>query len=94
MLILTIITFFSPMFTVYALYSQKFDKLYIGFTANLEQRLLSHNVLGKKGWSIKFRPWTVLHIETFETKSEAMKREKELKSGKGRQFLRALLNTQ
>ncbi|WP_040671081.1 GIY-YIG nuclease family protein [Nitritalea halalkaliphila] len=82
------------MFTVYALYSQKFDKLYIGFTANLEQRLLSHNVLGKKGWSIKFRPWTVLHIETFETKSEAMKREKELKSGKGRQFLRALLNTQ
>ncbi|WP_084328472.1 GIY-YIG nuclease family protein [Indibacter alkaliphilus] len=32
------------MFTVYALYSPAFDKIYVGFTSNLEQRLLSHNV--------------------------------------------------
>jgi putative endonuclease len=61
------------MFTVYALYSPAFDKIYVGFTSNLEQRLLSHNVLGKKGWTIKYRPWTLLHTETFKTKSEAMK---------------------
>ncbi|MGY6559404.1 MAG: GIY-YIG nuclease family protein [Nitritalea sp.] len=80
------------MFTVYALYSQKFDKIYVGFTSNLEQRLLSHNHLGKKGWTIKYRPWSVFHTETFKTKSEALKREKELKTGNGRQFLRALLH--
>ncbi|MFO7826670.1 MAG: GIY-YIG nuclease family protein [Cyclobacterium sp.] len=43
------------MFTVYALYSEKFDKIYIGFTSDLQKRLISHNELGTKGWTIKFR---------------------------------------
>jgi putative endonuclease len=75
------------MFTVYALYSPKYDKIYIGYTSNLEQRLLSHNKLGKKGWTIKYRPWEVVFTEEFETKKEAMKREKQLKSAKGRQYV-------
>jgi len=41
------------MFTVYVLYSDDYDKIYIGYTSNLKQRLLSHNKLGKKGWTIK-----------------------------------------
>ncbi|MGY6559400.1 MAG: GIY-YIG nuclease family protein [Nitritalea sp.] len=57
-------------FTSYVLYSQKFDKVYVGFTSNQEQRLLSHNHLGKKGWTIKYRPWTVFHTETCKTKSK------------------------
>ena len=32
------------MYVVYAIYSDKFDKIYIGFTSDLEQRMLSHNV--------------------------------------------------
>ena len=79
------------MYTVYALYSQKFDKIYIGFTSNLEQRLNSHNHLAKKGWTIKFRPWKVIYTEEFKDKSEAMKREKQLKSAKGREFIRSLI---
>ncbi|MDR9414728.1 MAG: GIY-YIG nuclease family protein [Gracilimonas sp.] len=75
------------MFTVYALYSPKYDKIYVGYTSNLEQRLLSHNKLGKKGWTIKYRPWEVVFTEEFETKKEAMKREKQLKSAKGRQYV-------
>ncbi len=81
----------SIMFTVYVLYAEKFDKIYIGFTSNLEQRLLSHNYLGKKGWTVHFRPWTLIHTETFATKAEAMKREKQLKSAKGRQYIRQTL---
>jgi hypothetical protein len=46
------------MFTVYILYSATFQKIYIGFTANLEQRFLSHNELGKKGWTIRFRHYS------------------------------------
>lgn len=75
------------MFSVYILYSKKYDKIYIGYTGNLEQRLLSHNVLGTKGWTIKFRPWELLHEEKFQSKEEALAREKELKSGKGRQWI-------
>ncbi|MFN8236959.1 MAG: GIY-YIG nuclease family protein [Chitinophagales bacterium] len=30
------------MFVVYVLHSEVFDKIYIGFTSNIEKRLLSH----------------------------------------------------
>ena len=76
------------MYTVYVLYSEKYDKIYIGYTANIEKRILSHNQLATKGWTIKFRPWKVVYTEEFKTKPEAMKREKELKSYQGRKFIR------
>ncbi len=79
------------MFTVYVLYSENFNKIYIGFTSNLEQRLLSHNRLGKKGWTIKFRPWTLIYTEEFDEKKDAMHREKELKSSRGRDWIRKVL---
>ncbi|NHE58409.1 GIY-YIG nuclease family protein [Cyclobacterium plantarum] len=79
------------MFTVYALYSEKFDKIYIGFTSNLQKRLISHNELGTKGWTIAFRPWKLIHTETFKSKKEAMNREKHLKTGVGREFIRNLI---
>ncbi|MDP9231026.1 MAG: GIY-YIG nuclease family protein [Bacteroidota bacterium] len=68
------------MFTVYVLYSEAFNKIYIGFTSNFTERMKSHNELATKGWSIKFRPWKILHTEIFEDKVNAMRREKELKS--------------
>ena len=79
------------MFTVYVLYSEKYDKLYIGCTSNLKQRLLSHNEFARKGWTVKYRPWKLIYSEELINKSAAMKREKELKSHKGRDFLRSLL---
>ncbi|NGF54881.1 GIY-YIG nuclease family protein [Parapedobacter sp. SGR-10] len=79
------------MFTVYALYSAKYNKIYIGFTSNLNARLLSHNQLGKKGWTIRYRPWSLIYKKDFEEKERAMKHEKELKSAKGRLFIRSLI---
>ena len=79
------------MFTVYVLYSEKSNKLYIGYTSDLKQRLLSHNKLAKKGWTVKYRPWKLIYSERFSDKSSAMKRERELKSHKGRDFLRTLI---
>ncbi len=75
------------MFTVYILYSAAFDKIYTGYTSNLEERFLSHNELGTKGWTIKFRPWKIVHTEFFERKEEAIKKEKYLKSGVGREWI-------
>ena len=75
-------------FHVYVLHAIRANKIYIGFTANLQQRLKSHNELATKGWTIKFRPWVLVHTEVFQTKAEALKREKELKSARGRDFIR------
>ncbi|MEO0508146.1 MAG: hypothetical protein AAF090_18465 [Bacteroidota bacterium] len=38
-------------------------------TSNLIARFKSHNELGTKGWTIKFRPWEVIHLEVFSYKS-------------------------
>ena len=76
------------MFTVYVLYSQTFNKIYIGYTSNLEERFKSHNELAKKGWTIRFRPWTILFTEQFPLKELASAREKQLKSAKGRSYIR------
>ncbi|MCD6557079.1 MAG: GIY-YIG nuclease family protein, partial [Bacteroidales bacterium] len=73
---------------VYVLYSEKYDKIYIGYTSNIEQRLLSHNKLSQKGYTVKYRPWKIVYTEKFTTKKEALQREKELKSSRGRNFIR------
>jgi putative endonuclease len=79
------------MFKVYFLYSKNFNKIYIGFSSNLDERIKSHNELATKGWTIRYRPWELIYFETFDSKAEAMKREKELKSYKGRSFLKSKL---
>jgi putative endonuclease len=76
------------MHTVYILYSKKFDKIYIGCTSNLEARFKSHNELGTKGWTIKFRPWEIVYTEEFDSKREALDREKQLKGAKRREWIR------
>jgi putative endonuclease len=76
------------MFTVYILYSEKYRKIYIGFTSDLIERFKSHNSFAIKGYTIKFRPWKVVHTEMFENKADAMKREKQLKAGKGRFWIK------
>jgi putative endonuclease len=75
-------------YTVYCLYSEKHDKIYVGYTSDLIDRFHSHNSLVTKGYTVRYRPWIVAYTEVLSDKSEAMKREKELKSSRGRAFLR------
>ena len=78
------------MFTVYVLRSKSTGRLYTGFTANLQRRLEEHN--SDVSTSTKNRgPWELLHREEFPTRSDAMRRERELKTGKGRDELAKLL---
>jgi putative endonuclease len=79
------------MFVTYVLYSEKFDKIYIGYTSDLINRFHSHNSLAKKGYTIKFRPWEVLYLEFSDSKSDAMNREKQLKTSRGRAFIKELI---
>jgi putative endonuclease len=80
-------------FSVYVLYSPSFNKIYVGSTSDLETRLLSHNDLATKGYTVRYRPWTLIHSETFRTKREALLRERQLKSGKGRAFIWGLIKS-
>lgn len=54
--------------------------LYCGYTNNLEPRIDEHNS-GKNGakYTKTRRPVTLVYSEKFETKSEAMKREYQIK---------------
>ena len=75
-------------FVVYILKSIHHQKTYVGYTANLIQRFYSHNKLAKKGYTTKYRPWQVVYVQFFESKKETIAREKFLKSGKGRAWIK------
>jgi putative endonuclease len=77
------------MFFVYALRSQKDGRIYVGFTTDLPKRLNEHNA-GKTKSTKGFRPWTLIYSEEIPTREMARKREKYLKSGAGKEFLKSL----
>lgn len=71
------------MYTVYILLSEKDNKRYIGFTDNLERRLIEHNS-GKVKSTKNRRPLKVIYTEEYSSKTEALRREKQIKSKKGK----------
>ena len=83
------------MFYTYVIYNQFRDKIYIGHTAKLEERLKRHNGIlknKKKSFTSKNSGnWELVYQESFLTRLEAMRREKELKSFRGREFVRKLI---
>ena len=61
-------------------------------TKDLERRLYDHNERANHhGWTKNYRPWDLIHFETHATKTEALNRERQLKSHQGRQFIREVL---
>ena len=77
----------NPLFMWYAyiLYSASSGKTYTGFSNDLQRRLTEHNVSESKGFTLRYRPWVLIRSEIYSTKTEAMEREKFLKSGRGRE---------
>ena len=78
------------MYCVYTLYNRKHDKIYIGQTDNLEIRLKLHiEKLFKTGFTAKLDgEWELIYQENVQDRKEALIREKQLKSFRGRQFIR------
>ncbi len=69
------------MYLVYILESLKFDRYYTGHTSDIEGRLKKHNS-GQVKSTKPYAPWKLIHNEEFELKSEAFKREMEIKKYK------------
>jgi putative endonuclease len=79
------------MFFVYVLGSKSTGKHYIGQTDNIERRFSEHEQ-GLAGYTRGRGPWELLIVEEYSTRSEAMVRERFLKSGQGREWLKEKLN--
>ncbi len=78
-------------FTVYILYSTLKDTYYIGFTGDeIQQRLRKHNS-NHKGFTGRTNDWKIVYVESFINKSDAMKREVEIKLWKSRKRVEQLI---
>ncbi|MBT8270133.1 MAG: GIY-YIG nuclease family protein [Bacteroidia bacterium] len=75
------------MMYVYVLRSEIDGRFYVGMTENVEKRIKEHN-LGRAKSTKGYRPWTILHQEEYPDRNAARKREKYLKSGYGKQWLK------
>ncbi|MFA6295326.1 MAG: GIY-YIG nuclease family protein [Candidatus Paceibacterota bacterium] len=80
------------MATVYVIKSLSTNKLYTGCTSDLQQRLDRHNGLlpsKKSSYTRKQKgPWIVVYSEICQDMSQARKRELQLKSSRGREFIK------
>jgi putative endonuclease len=80
-------------FFTYIIYSKSKNKYYIGYTHDLDLRLIHHN----DGWTKSTKagiPWTLVYSEKCPTKSDAIKREKEIKRTKSRSYIESLINSE
>jgi putative endonuclease len=76
------------MYYVYILQDELNSKFYIGHANNLDDRIKRHNE-GRSGYT-KRGQWKLYYSEEYKTRSEAMLREKEIKSKKSRKYIEKL----
>jgi len=79
------------MYFLYILKSDKVDRYYTGHSADYNKRLAEHN-RGKVRSTKAYIPWKVVYVEKFDTKSDAFKREFEIKKYKSGNAFKKLLN--
>ena len=76
---------------VYIIQSLKDSRYYIGETADPDRRLFEHN----EGWvksTRHRRPFILIYSEILNSRTEALKREKQIKAFKGGEAFKKLLS--
>lgn len=79
-----------PWYYTYVLKSKKTGEFYTGTTANIKERIVMHN----KGYvtSTKYkRPLNLIYFEASLNKDDAFRRERYLKTGMGKRYIRIRL---
>jgi putative endonuclease len=80
------------MYSIYVIYNAVPRRFYIGQTCNLENRLTEHNRKVFKGYTARFPgKWVLIYEESVATRPEALRREKQLKSFRGREFIKKFI---
>ena len=89
-MILEFFTLYAMNFIVYILFSERKNRFYIGFTSNLEERLIRHNQKSK-GFTGNVNDWKVVYTERYDTRELAYRRELQIKSWKSRTKIQGLI---
>ncbi|HDL20277.1 MAG TPA: GIY-YIG nuclease family protein [Nitrospirae bacterium] len=83
------------MFYVYILQNPA-GRFYIGHSNDLDRRISQHNDPHYTGTRTTKRfpgPWTLVYHEEYRTRSEAMKREKQLKHIRNREVIQKIISS-
>ena len=78
------------MYYVYAIKSISTKYIYVGLTNNLDRRLHQHDT-GQNKSTKAYCPFILIFTEQYKTRVDAREKEKYLKSGIGKEFLKSLL---
>ena len=78
------------MIEVYAILSVSSGEIYVGMALNAERRLKEHNH-GTNRYTKGLRPWIILYKEIYPDWVSGRIREKYLKSGVGKEYLKSLV---
>lgn len=80
------------MYVIYAVYNKEAGKFYIGQTRDIQERIRLHDDRIFKSYTSRFPgKWELIYEESVATRLEALKREKQLKSFRGREFIKTYI---
>ena len=80
-------------YSTYILHSPSLDSYYVGHTEDLHDRLENYHNAGKSLYTKRGIPWKLVYSESFQTRSDAIKREREIKGRKNRRFIEQLVQS-
>jgi len=80
------------MFYVYVLENTTDKSWYIGYSSDLKKRVASHQKGQGARTTKRKEGWLLMYYEAYRNMADAKGREKFLKSGSGRKFLKKQLN--
>jgi len=78
-------------FIVYILFSPSKNKYYVGFTGDdINERIRKHNT-NHRGFTGGIGDWILAYKENFDSKKDAMQREKQIKNWRSRKMIEQLI---
>ena len=75
----------------YILYSKSLDRYYIGSTSQKPEERLQKHLTNHSGFTGKAKDWEMVYLESFSSKEEAGKRERQIKSWKSKTMIQKLI---
>lgn len=80
------------MFYLYILKNDRDGSFYVGHTQNIQDRLKRHNE-NRSIYTKNRGTWLLVYLEELTSRSEAMRREKEIKKKKSKKYIEYLVRT-
>jgi putative endonuclease len=71
---------------VYVLRSETTGRYYVGSAEHIDNRVIEHNA-GRVSSTRSYRPWVLVYHETFASRADATRREREIKRMKSRRWI-------